>query len=1495
MKHIVTDTSPKRIKHIQFSALSPREIVTISEFDADQRDLYKIEDRTPVQHGVLDRRLGPSDNLGTCETCGLPLAQCVGHYAYIKLVLPVFHIGYFRHCLGILQSICKTCSRILLTPSQCRKYLAMVRRPNLDSSTVASTSRTISATARKCSVCPYCSGINGVVKKTGPMRIGHEKLRARSAKIVEDDAEDIDPRGTYQGWRDSFKEAIAEPKKLEAHIDKVVEDLNPLRVLTLFKNIPDVDCELLGMDPSVGRPEDFIWQYLSVPPVCIRPSVQQEAATNEDDITVKLTEIIFMNAVIKTGLATGVTAQNLMEQWEFLQLAVATYINSELSGVPTAFGRKPIRGFCQRLKGKQGRFRGNLSGKRVDFSSRTVISPDPNLEIDQVAIPEGVAKNLTYPDRVTNHNLENLRQAVRNGCDVHPGANFILQQGQRNFKSFLKYGDRNALADNLRVGDVVERHLKDDDIVLFNRQPSLHRLSIMSHRVKVRPWRTFRLNECVCTPYNADFDGDEMNLHVPQTEESRAEAFQLMNVKRHLVSPRNGEPIIAATQDFITACFLITRRDTFLNRAEFTQICSFFADANLHIDLPPPTIIKPVRLWTGKQVFNCLMRPNKSSQVKINLEARNKTFEKPKDRFVEVQVPITDDDDVEMVDASDKTAKGHARGKAAAEPQTKTELRKIKPFPSDMSPNDGYLVIQNSEIMCGVFDKATVGDGNKNSVFAVMQRDYGEDVAAEAMNRTAKVCARWLANKGFSIGISDVTPGEKLSQLKDELVEAAYAESRNYIRQAAIGKLEQQPGSDVHGTLEAAVSGALSRVREKVGELCISELGRDNAPLIMAACGSRGSKINVCQMVACVGQQIIAGKRVSDGFQDRSLPHFSKGASDPPAKGFVRNSFCAGLEATEFWFHAISGREGLVDTAVKTAETGYMARRLIKALEDLTIRNDDSVRNTTGGLIQFVYGDDGLDPAQLEGKKEPVAFSRTWMHARADKLKATKAEIEAGKDVALLPFEMAQLAEEIMEDRVGTSSAWRGCSDEFKAEVLKFTRNEIAGPAARIRDNYGLSAALEPLRQGEARDGNVTREQRNVVNNLTKISVGQIERFLELCCTKYLRAKVEPGTAVGAIGAQSIGEPGTQMTLKTFHFAGVASMNVTLGVPRMKEIINAAKTISTPIITAKLAREDDELAARIVKARIEKTYLGDIASVIATNYTESGQFVSIHIDMEAIYRLQLEVTIHSIKDSIVAAPKLKIKDGDVNVVPEHNLIHIYASGVPPGDVYHRLLWLRRLLPEVAVKGAPNLHRAVIQKEVSGPKPVNKLLVEGEGLREVMTTDGVIGTETKSNHIMEVERILGIEAARSTIIEQIHYTMSSHGLGIDPRHLMLLGDVMCFKGEVLGITRFGVAKMKGSVLMLASFERTTDHLFDAAFNARRDPIQGVSECIILGSPANNVGTALPALVMPKPVLDPPVKLLFEKDWKPPAGSAYESRLAPASSHSKARQRRARGLL
>ncbi|KAH8918847.1 DNA-directed RNA polymerase III subunit C1 [Atractiella rhizophila] len=1393
MKELVVDDAPKRIKHIQFTPLAPSEIVALSEYESTTRDLYTFPDRQPATHGVLDKRLGTSMKNEICETCQRVMSDCTGHYSYIKLVLPVFHIGYLKATMQMCQCVCKTCARVLLPENQRRQYLARFRRPGLDSLTRTNLLRTVYGLCRKTLICPHCHALNGTIKKVGPLKIIHEKFKLKKRGEVAE---------AWEEFKHTFDLAKGEMKEIESSLERAEEDLNPLRVLELFRRISDTDCELLGMDPTRGRPEDFIWQYIHVPPVCIRPSVAQDGSTNEDDLTVKLTEIIFTNSLIKAGLSKGTTTSSLMEQWEFLALSAAMYINSETPGIPTGAGIKPIRGYCQRLKGKQGRFRGNLSGKRVDFSGRTVISPDPNLPIDHVAVPEKVAKVLTYPERVTDHNIERLRRVVRNGSDVHPGANFV-QQGSGGVKRFLRYAPREEIAAKLRVGDIVERHLHDGDIVLFNRQPSLHKLSIMSHVAKIRPWRTFRFNECVCTPYNADFDGDEMNLHVPQTEESRTEAFTLMNIRHNLVTPRNGEPIIAATQDFITASFLISRKDTFFDRAQFTHILNYMDDAREHFDLPPPTIWKPYYLWTGKQVFNCLMRPNKKSPVLLNLELK---------------------------------CKEHHKAKAGDAP--------------DMSPNDGYLVIRNSEIMCGVMDKNTVGGGKKNSVFGVMLRDFGEDVAAKAMSKLAKLSARWLANRGFSIGISDVTPGESLRNQKDKLIQKAYDEANQTIEDSRSGKLENQPGCDRDQTLEAVMIGTLSRVREKLGDTCMEELTRQNAPLIMAICGSKGSKINVSQMVACVGQQVISGKRVPDGFQDRSLPHFPKMSKDPPSKGFVRNSFFSGLTATEFLFHAISGREGLVDTAVKTAETGYMQRRLMKALEDLSTRYDLSVRNSTGGIVQFTYGDDGLDPTYLEGETNPVDFERSWKHIMSSIPRAAAA--------GLLPYEIL----DILDDQLSQQRFTASCTIAFIDSIRQFIKKTVVDKAVSYRQAYGMSAGL--IRDevaDDAKENDLEVGARKIVDNKTKVTSMHIRKFLDLCWYKYIKCKIEPGTAVGAVGAQSIGEPGTQMTLKTFHFAGVASMNITLGVPRIKEIINASKKISTPIITAKLVSQFSEHAARIVKGRIEQTYLGDIAAILEDCYHDQHLYLSVHIDRDAIRKLQLEVTLDSIRDSIISAPKLKIGASQVHVVSKKGRIRVYCEGGAKGETAHaRMMYLRRALPKVVVKGFPSLARAVI-KTVDEDQS-KELLVEGYGFRDVMVTDGVVGTKTTSNHIMDVKAVLGIEAARSSIIDQISYTMASHNLGVDPRHMMLLGDIMCYKGEVLGITRFGVARMKDSVLMLASFEKTTDHLFDSSLYSKKDAISGVSECIIVGAPANNCGTAMPSLVTKKVQLPKGRTLLFE---------------------------------
>ncbi|PTD02889.1 hypothetical protein HYE67_010637 [Fusarium culmorum] len=1238
VKQQLVDKLPKRFKGIKFGIQSNQDIANQAVLEVSDRLLYDIENnRAPYRHGPLDSRLD--------------------------------------------------CGRVLLEEPDRQQFLKDLRRPFLDNLRRTQICKRINEQCRKVKTCPYCGSLNGQIRKIGVLKLAHDKFVAynKSTSIKKT------PPESKIKFDNSFNEAKRENPELDKHLRKAMEDLNPLRVLNLFKMISPTDYN----------------------------------ASNEDDITTKLADIVWVSGMIRSALQKGSPVQTIMEQWEYLQTQIAMYVNSDVPGLQQPGFGKTTRGFCQRLKGKQGRFRGNLSGKRVDFSGRTVISPDPNLGIDQVAVPELVAKNLTYPERVQRHNIEKLRQCVKNGPDVWPGAQRVIKSDEGGYLQSLKFGNREYIARDLKFGDIVERHLEDNDIVLFNRQPSLHKLSIMSHLAKVRPWRTFRLNECVCGPYNADFDGDEMNLHVPQTEEARAEAINLMGIKHNLATPKNGEPVIAATQDFITAAYLLSGKDRFFDRKTFTYLCMHMMDGKTHLDLPPPAIIAPQSLWTGKQLFGMLMRPNKDSPVKVNLDAKCKTY---------------------------KARPGQC---------------------PDMDPNDGWLVVRNSEVMCGRMDKSTVGDGKKDSIFYVILRDFGPDEAVTAMNRLAKLCARQLTNHGFSIGIGDVFPPESLIQEKERLAAAAYKQCDDLIETFKAGKLEKAAGCNQEQSLENFMSGILSKVRQQAGSYCVETLSRNNAPLVMAKSGSKGSDLNVAQMVALVGQQIIGGARVADGFQDRTLPHFHKNARQPPSKGFVKNSFYSGLSPTEFIFHAMSGREGLVDTAVKTAETGYMSRRLMKSLEDLSTQYDDTVR--TKGLL----GGEVLD------YEDTSDYGIDEHEGARGFLKAIERHVEA-----------------------------------------------LASKLERVRKLAGFEGdrMIRPTAQDHA-------------DRTAKVTLSTLQLFIKLCLEKYKKAHVEPGHAVGAVGAHSIGEPGTQMTLKTFHFAGVAGMSITQGVPRIKEIINASKAISTPVITCPLENNEQIEAARVVKGRIEKTYISDILRFVEDEWRTTEGNVVLQIDPTALSDMHLGIGPYDIAEAICKQRKLKVQRDDLSIDGDRIIVRVRdisdpaakrtatrskAAAAESGDMLLRANFLRRALPNVPISGYSEATRAIIQ---TSEQNTHTVLVEGYGLRECMTTEGVIGTKASSNNVMECRDVLGIEAARTTIAVEIGSVMGD--MNIDPRHMQLLADVMTYKGEVLGITRFGLSKMRDSVLQLASFEKTPDHLFEAAAGMKTDQIEGVSECIIMG--------------------------------------------------------------
>jgi DNA-directed RNA polymerase subunit A' len=678
-----------------------------------------------------------------------------------------------------------------------------------------------------------------------------------------------------------------------------------------MEKIPNEDLIPLGINPDVARPEWTILTVLPVPPVTMRPSIILEnGQRSEDDLTHKLVDIIRINQRFKENQDAGAPQLIIEDLWELLQYHVTTYLDNEVAGCPPARHRsgRPLKTLSQRLKGKDGRFRGSLSGKRVNFSSRTVISPDPNLSVAQVGVPRAVANEMTIPVRVTPYNIEELRQIVRTGPerpDVNCpcGANYVIRPDNRRLR--LGADNLDTVADMIEPGYTVERQLRDNDVVLFNRQPSLHRMSIMAHRVKVMEGRTFRLNPAVCPPYNADFDGDQMNMHVPQTEEARAEAFILISVQENILSPRFGGPIIGGIHDHVSGIFMLTHDIRWFTKDDALYLLRYSG-----IERMPPAgkVENGVEYWSNKQVF---------SQILPDL---NMVF--------------------------------HASSCQNCDVCKKLDCER-----------DAYVRIIDGQLECGTIDKKAIGAFDGQIVNRII-RQQGMHRATKFIDDLTKLSIRAIMLDGFSFGIDD----EDLSKTEygqiDEVLKNAATDVDRRIRIYEDGQLEPMPGRTIEETLEMQIMQVLGKARDLTGQIAGRHLGLGNSAVVMAVSGARGSMLNLTQMAGCIGQQSVRGERIVRGYDDRTLPHFKKGDRGSDAHGFIQHSYKGGLNPTEFFFHAIGGREGLVDTAVRTSQSGYLQRRMINALQDLKVAYDGTVRSTGGKIIQFQYGEDNTDPTK---------------------------------------------------------------------------------------------------------------------------------------------------------------------------------------------------------------------------------------------------------------------------------------------------------------------------------------------------------------------------------------------------------------------------------------------------------------------------------------------------------------------------------------------------
>ena len=857
----INEINFSKIIAIQFSILSPEEIINGSVAKITSRETK------PVIGGIFDPRMGVLDRGMTCPTDGLDNIQTPGYFGHIQLARPVFYIQYLNIVINVLRCICFKCSKLKLSKEKHKHILNWTAEERW---------KYIFALSNKINRC-------GEDNENGcgclqPFKIKKEGL----ATIIAE-------------WKNTSSNK-------EDEIQNIVIKVTPEMFIKIFKRISDEDVSFMGFSPIWSRPDWMICQVLSVPPPAVRPSVKHDSQQkSEDDLTHILINIIKSNKTLQDKINNNAPA-NIIDDWTtVVQYYIATMVDNKIPGVAAVAQRsgRPLKSIKERLNGKSGRMRGNLMAKRVDYSARSVITADSNISIKELGIPMKIAKNITKPVIVNSYNKNYLTKLVQNGPDIYPGAKILERKNGESIT--LRYVDRNSII--LEDGDKVHRHMMDGDPVIFNRQPTLHRMSMQCHIARVMEiGDTFRLNVAVTKPYNADFDGDEMNLHMPQDIESDAELLNLAAVPFNIISPANNSPIIGIFQDSMLGSYLFTRKHINFNKETAMNLL-------MSVNNVDTNIFKNKQQVSNFDLLTQILPP-------FSLKTKNKQF---------------DDDE-------------------------------------DKNKSNNIIEIINGNYIRGQLDKGILGGGSKGIIHRICN-DFGNQASADFIDNLQRLITDYMTKTSFSVGISDLLSD---NTIKDKIINVITDKKnrvKDIIDQTQIGIFENETGKTNQEEFETRVNNILNQATSEAGKIALTSLNKDNHFVIMVNAGSKGSDLNIAQMTACLGQQNVDGRRIPYGFEHRTLPHYTKYDDSPNARGFVENSYINGLTPNELFFHAMGGRVGLIDTAVKTSSTGYIQRRLIKSMEDLMVRYDGTVRSNKDYIIQFSYGDDGIDTTKVENQE----------------------------------------------------------------------------------------------------------------------------------------------------------------------------------------------------------------------------------------------------------------------------------------------------------------------------------------------------------------------------------------------------------------------------------------------------------------------------------------------------------------------------------------------
>lgn len=1033
-------------------------------------------------------------------------------------------------------------------------------------------------------------------------------------------------------------------------------ELNPKELMGHFQSVYSQDPELLNYLFPVFRqsglttPTDLLFmEVLPVPPPRSRPAMfadgmitmhpQSQALQNVVESAIVLKQLLHVHQgadleslgadvqdMVKS-LRGDSTTQQLDLVWKEMQNHVDHVVDKDLNA-----GRNDKKGwgFKQLIERKQGIFRMNMMGKRVNHAARTVITPDPMIGIDEIGLPEIFAKKLTYPVPVTPWNVSELRDLVINGPDKHPGAVSIEDENGRTLKlEGRDQSQRTMLANTLltpsygnnRVKQrpkIVYRHLKNGDAMLLNRQPTLHKPSIMSHKARVlKGEKVMRLHYSNCKSYNADFDGDEMNAHFLQSELARSEAYHIANSAHQYLGPRDGMPLQGLIQDHVIAGVKMTIRGRFFGRGEYMQmVFQALQKTRGRIKTLPPSILKPEMLWSGKQVISTIL---------INLVPRGKA----PPNFTSTA----------KIKASLWQNQPARSWKAGGTPEG-----------NDISMTETEVVIRQGELLVGILDKNQYG-ATPYSLSHLFFELYGGWVAADLLSGLSKLFTDFIKDEGFTLGVQDILVTEEANEERTRIMgetrlvgESCAAQGVGlrgvYSPEELTHELEECHRSSadlprLRMELDRGYKSTLNPATNAINSCCLPKglikQFPDNNLQLMVNSGAKGSIVNTMQISCLLGQIELEGKRPPVMISGKSLPSFPAYDTQPRAGGFIDGRFMTGIQPQEFFFHCMAGREGLIDTAVKTSRSGYLQRCLIKMLEGVVVNYDLTVRDSDNSVIQFQYGEDSLDVTKCQYLKPErltdlaanmgsthrpalVEAARSYTDVRG--VRRARKEVnkwmkrrgggQRQRSTPFLQFSSSDSTEWIRSDhegyrlkRVGTDqdplviSRHKSYYPILEA-YRKLPPSVLEDLAAETRACPDPVAARYPP---TAHFGAITEHLDRLVENYLKKQSADLDedQFREMMYAKIQEAAVVPGEPVGILAAQSVGEPSTQMTLNTFHFAGRGEMNVTLGIPRLREILMVASdNIKTPSMDIPFRPGTTPKQMQALRLKINRVLVSDL-------------------------------------------------------------------------------------------------------------------------------------------------------------------------------------------------------------------------------------------------------------------------------------------------------------